>query len=137
MYRSLFKTKNECAKRDWDTPPPALCTSVDTDVIHMMKWTSPSPSIFAYCKGSKTGWWEGPERRLRVKIWLYMCMYYWLESGKYLCTLWAIFMYCFNSVEVFMPYWNLEVARDITLNHGERWEMDQSLGLDQASMQLR
>ena len=25
----------------------------------MIKWTRPSPSIFAYCMQSKTGWWEG------------------------------------------------------------------------------
>ena len=31
---------------------------VDTDVIQVVKWTSPSPSVFTYCKRSKTGWWE-------------------------------------------------------------------------------
>ena len=39
----------------WGTP---LSTMVDTDVIHMIKWTRPSPSIFAHCKRSKTGRWE-------------------------------------------------------------------------------
>ena len=35
--------------------PPSL---VYTDIIHMIKYTRPSPSIFAYCKRSKTGLWE-------------------------------------------------------------------------------
>ena len=34
---------------------------VDTDVIHVIKYTRPSPSSFVYCKQSKTGWWEGLE----------------------------------------------------------------------------
>ena len=38
----------------WSLPP-----SVDTDVIHVINDTRPSPSIFAYCKRSKTGRWEG------------------------------------------------------------------------------
>ena len=39
---------------------------IDIDVIHIIKWTRPnSPSIaFAYCKRSKTGWWEGLGMRL-------------------------------------------------------------------------
>ena len=42
-------------------PLPPLSTEVDTDVIHMIKWTRPFPSAFVYCKQSKTGWWEGLE----------------------------------------------------------------------------
>ena len=30
----------------------------------MKKWTRPSPSVFAYCKRSKTGRWEGLGTRL-------------------------------------------------------------------------
>ena len=41
-------------------------TEVDTDVIHVIKWTRPSPSVFAYCKRSKTGRWEGLGTRLGV-----------------------------------------------------------------------
>ena len=37
---------------------------VDTDIIYMIKWTRPSPSVFAYCKQSKTGWWEDLGTRL-------------------------------------------------------------------------
>ena len=29
------------------------------NIIHMIKWTRPSPSVFIYCKWSKTGQWEG------------------------------------------------------------------------------
>ena len=34
------------------------------NVIHVIKWARPSPSAFAYCKQSKTGWWEGLGTRL-------------------------------------------------------------------------
>ena len=46
--------------------PPSvyLHVGIDTDVIHVIKWTRPSPSIFAYCKRSKTGRWEGLGTRL-------------------------------------------------------------------------
>ena len=37
----------------WGIPSPPLFTKVDTDVIHVIKWTRPSPSVFAYCKLSK------------------------------------------------------------------------------------
>ena len=47
-------------------PSPPLSTQVDTDVIHVIKWTRPSPSIFAYCKWSKTGQWEGLRMRLNL-----------------------------------------------------------------------
>ena len=44
--------KNPCAKcvPSIGDPSPTLSTymQVDTDVIHMVKWTRPSPSVFAY-----------------------------------------------------------------------------------------
>ena len=43
---------------------PPLSTYVDTDIINVIKWTRPSPSVFAYCKRSKTGRWEGLGTRL-------------------------------------------------------------------------
>jgi len=39
-------------------------TKVDTDVIHVIKWTRPSPSVFAYWKWSKTGRWKSLGTRL-------------------------------------------------------------------------
>ena len=45
-------------------PSPPLSTLVDTDIIHVIKWTTPSPSVLAYCKRSKTGQWEGQGTRL-------------------------------------------------------------------------
>ena len=42
---------------------PSLPLS-ETDVTHVIKWTRPSPSVFAYCKLLKTGWWEGLGMRL-------------------------------------------------------------------------
>ena len=40
--------------RAWSTLSREWCF-----VIDMIKWTRPSPSIFAYRKQSKTGWWKG------------------------------------------------------------------------------
>ena len=37
-----------------DTSLP-LSTEVDTDVIHVIKYTRPSPSVFAYCKNWTVG----------------------------------------------------------------------------------
>ena len=45
---------------------------VDTVVIHMIKWTRPSPSVIAYCKRSKTGQWEGLGTRLGFQLSLLM-----------------------------------------------------------------
>ena len=43
----LLVQNEECMHKmhsfDWPLPPP-------TYIIHMIKWTRPSPSIFAYCK---------------------------------------------------------------------------------------
>ena len=47
MYRSRLETKNTCAKcilSMWDPSPP-LSTKVDTDIIHVIKYTRPSPSV--------------------------------------------------------------------------------------------
>ena len=44
---------------DGGSPPPPLSTQADTDIIHVIKWTRPLPSVFAYCQQSKTGrCWE-------------------------------------------------------------------------------
>ena len=43
-----------------------LCLPKTLDVSRAIKWTRPSPSVFAYCKQSKTGWWEGLGMRLRT-----------------------------------------------------------------------
>ena len=44
----------------WGTDPP-FCH----DVIHVINAPRPSPSVFAYCKQSKTGWWEDLRMRLQ------------------------------------------------------------------------
>ena len=69
-------------------PSPPLSTQVDTDVIHVIKWTLPSPSVFAYCKESKTGQWEG----LRMRLNLPTCtvdslrvLFYWFAKVFMLC----------------------------------------------------
>ena len=41
-----------------------LSTYEGTNIIHMIKWTRPSPSVFVYCKWSRTGQWEGLGTRL-------------------------------------------------------------------------
>ena len=43
---------------------PPLSTYVDTDIVHVINAPRPPPSIFAYCKCSKTGQWEGLGTRL-------------------------------------------------------------------------
>ena len=48
----------------WGTPFPSVY--VDTDVIHMIKYTRSSPSVFAYCKWSKTGRWEALGTKLTL-----------------------------------------------------------------------
>ena len=58
-------------------PSPPLCTKVDTDVLHMIKYTRPSPSVFAYCKRSKIGQWKG----LRMKLLGTHAVCVWIESG--------------------------------------------------------
>ena len=45
---------------DWGHLPSVYL--VDTDIIHVIKW--PSPSVIAYCKQSKTGRWKGLGMRL-------------------------------------------------------------------------
>ena len=35
-------------------------------VIHVIKWTRPPPSVFAYCKRFKTGRWESLGTRLEI-----------------------------------------------------------------------
>ena len=40
--------------------------SIYDDIIHVINDTRPSPSVFAYCKQSKTGRWAGLGTRLHV-----------------------------------------------------------------------
>ena len=64
MYHSRFKTQNACRNKYWGPLPPLFIHLGRQNIIHMMKWTRPSLSVFAYCKQSKTGWWEGLGTRL-------------------------------------------------------------------------
>ena len=48
------------------TPSPTLSTQVDTDVIHVIKWTRPSSSILLTASNQKLGQWEGLETRLSI-----------------------------------------------------------------------
>ena len=68
--RSSFLTRSSMFFASWTFKTPVLGTKirpqawsfgvgpprlkVDTDVIHVIKWTRPFHSIFAYCKWSKT-----------------------------------------------------------------------------------
>ena len=63
MCRSCFKTIKACAKSD-QGPLPSSVYLDRQNVIHMIKWTRPSPSILACCKQPKTGRWEGLGTRL-------------------------------------------------------------------------
>ena len=47
-----------------DPSPPLSTYTSRQNVIHMIKWTRPSASVFASCKRSKTGRWEGLGTRL-------------------------------------------------------------------------
>ena len=47
---------------NWEPSPHP--PHVYTDVIHVTKWTRSSSFVFAYCKWSKTGRWEGLAMRL-------------------------------------------------------------------------
>ena len=49
-YHCWFKTNNLCVKS-----------------VLLIKWTRPPPTVFAYCKRSKTGQWEGLGTRLRIE----------------------------------------------------------------------
>ena len=66
-YRSCLKTKNACTKCvPWMGDPFPLSVYLGRqNVIHVMKWTRPSPSsLHTVCKPSKTGQWEGLGTRL-------------------------------------------------------------------------
>ena len=52
--------------------PHFVYLSIDTDGIHMIKWTRPSPSIFSKCKRSKAGRWESLGTRINNK---YACAF--------------------------------------------------------------
>ena len=49
-----------------DASPPSVYLGRH-NVVRVIKWTRPSPSIFACCKRSKTGRWEGLGVRLDDK----------------------------------------------------------------------
>ena len=68
-----------------------------------------------------------------LEFWLYSYIIGWTQANIYDYKLGAVFMYCYISLEVFMPYWNIE----LTGNHGKIQEVGQGLGLDQAKLQLR
>ena len=55
---------NVCSRLEIKTA--CVKCGVDTEIIHVIKYTRLSPSIFAYCKWSKTGQWEGLETRLFI-----------------------------------------------------------------------
>ena len=58
-----YKTRHLAHSFDrWPLPPSVYLGG--TDIIHMINDTRPSPSVFAYCKQSKTGQWEGLGTRL-------------------------------------------------------------------------
>ena len=49
-----------------------------SNVIYMIKWTRPSPSVFVYYKWSKTGWWESLEMRLSWCGWVgFLVLWCW------------------------------------------------------------
>ena len=60
MYRSLCKMKSMSTKCDWG-PPPSVYLDSSMMSFTVIKWTRPFPSLFAYCKWSKTGQWESWE----------------------------------------------------------------------------
>ena len=56
MHWSWFKTMNACAKyilSIGDPSPLQLSTLVDTDVIHVIKWIRPSPSVLHTASNQK------------------------------------------------------------------------------------
>ena len=72
-----------CFFNQWPLPA-SLSIQVDTDIIHVIKWTRPSLSVFAYWK---MGQWEGLGTRLLstythsyavYRFWIY---FYW-EGGS-------------------------------------------------------
>ena len=62
----LNRTKNTCVKHAllFEGPSSPLSTEVDIDVTNVINGTRPSPSIFTFCRRSKTGQWEGLGMRL-------------------------------------------------------------------------
>ena len=55
---------------DWGPLPPPSVYLGRQNVVHVIKWTRPPPSVFAYCRRSKTGLWEGlGMRRCLSTIW--------------------------------------------------------------------
>ena len=58
------------------------------------------------------------------KVWnsgyIHVAIVGWTQV-KYSCTIgWAVFMYCYISLEVFMMYWNIQQT---TQNLGKSWEV--------------
>ena len=71
----LVKNK-ECTRKMChfnNGPPPPQSTMVDADISHVIKWTRPSPSVFAYYMRSKPGQWEGLGTSLKIVT--HVCYY--------------------------------------------------------------
>ena len=50
----MFKERvREMRFFDRDLPPPPLSTLVDIDIVHVMKWTRPSPSVLPTASDQK------------------------------------------------------------------------------------
>ena len=75
----------------------------------MIKWTRPSPSVFAYCKRSKTGLWEGLEwcvhgqkwhQKTLIILWN-QCEQHCLKFKYYTAVLLSLAIsLCFNCVAI-------------------------------------
>ena len=73
----------------------------------MINGTRPSPSILAYCKRSKSGWWEGLGKRLdedynvHLKTCAGKCAYKHTNVHMYLC--YGTNDYCHSKDVLYVP----------------------------------
>ena len=91
--------------------PPSLC--LPKYVIHVIKWTRPSPSIFAYCKRSKTG-------RLEV-LWTVRRLENEANDWPHGCWLWLLTLYqyipiCYVIIKQ-SPYYTNRLNPYSTINY--------------------
>ena len=63
--------------------PLSVHLGIAIQVIHVIKWTRHSPSVFPYCKRSITGWWEGLGMRLQHDLLLFI---HKANNAKALCV---------------------------------------------------
>ena len=96
-YRSCLKTKNACTKSvpRMGDPFPLSVYLGRQNVIHVIKWTRPSPSsLHTVCKPSKTGQWEGLGMRLvkctlgecaPIKIIAFFCFFFFVFFFVFFC----------------------------------------------------